>query len=152
MEADFLYVLLRVSLAVRHHPGVSMHNNKVFASKFLALLGLLFFLPGVNQTKAAELSQTVSLVKYSKPASFTLSSKSDINLRNDYPVRLLNLKIFETETQKKVLEIKVFPAGESVNLAFSKAGRYGVCYYVNEEDSQNAERCIEMNLVKAREV
>ncbi len=119
-----------------------------------ALISLVTFFFDAEHLTAAEVEnpQIVSLVQSDTPVSLTLSPTSGINLRNDYSSQLHDLKIFETATQKRLVMIKVLPAGESVSLSFSKTGNYSVCYFVSSEESNEADHCIELNLVKATEV
>jgi hypothetical protein len=131
-----------------------MHRNTIGMIAALFLFGLLAFFSTTKDLLAGESEtlQTVSLIHSDTPISLTLSPTSEINIRNDYSTHLVNVKIIDKATQKKILTIKVFPAGESISLSFGKAGVYGVCYLVGNQDSKSIDHCIDLNLVKAREV
>ncbi|PIQ99581.1 MAG: hypothetical protein COV66_10525 [Nitrospinae bacterium CG11_big_fil_rev_8_21_14_0_20_45_15] len=131
-----------------------MHRKTTGTIAALFLFGVLAFFSDTKDLLAGDLEtmQTVSLIHSDTPVSLTLSPTSEINIRNDYPTHLVNVKIIDKATQKKILTIKVFPAGESISLSFGKAGVYGVCYLVGNKDSKGIDHCINLNLVKAREV
>jgi len=131
-----------------------MHRKTTGTTVVLFIFGFLAFFSATKDLLADETGtmQTVSLIHSDTPVSFTLSPTSEISIRNDYSTHLVNVKIIDKTSQKNLLMIKVFPAGESVSLTFGKAGVYGVCYLVGNQDLKDIDHCIHLNLVKAREV
>lgn len=131
-----------------------MHRKTTGTIVALFIFGFLALFSTTKDLLAGEYEtmQTVSLIHSDTPVSLTLSPTSEINIRNDYSTHLVNVKIIDKSSQKKLLMIKVFPAGESVSLTFGKAGIYGVCYLVGNQDLEDMDHCVHLNLVKAREV
>ena len=71
--------------------------------------------------------------------------RSSVQVRNDFDVSLLNLKIVESSSGKLLANIKSFMPGQTFDLEFAAKGTYFICYSL-KKDHQESDMCLQLHV------
>ena len=108
----------------------------------LVLLSVSFPLPAHTEERTISLNGGGS-----GNAEFNVSQNEDVRFNNDFDTPLIDMAVIQIKADKTILLVKKFMPGQSINLAFAKAGSYRVCYSASgPPDATQA--CITLNVVK----
>ena len=93
--------------------------------------------------KAADLSIDDSLQTGDR---FQVSEGSGLEVINRLNRRIANVRVLARVSGKKLLSVQALSPGQSLNVAFSRAGVYALCYAAGLE--KDGVTCLEINVVK----
>ncbi|MBN4079655.1 hypothetical protein JYT60_00295 [bacterium AH-315-C08] len=80
-----------------------------------------------------------------KPGEVRVYQNAYVKISNTFNSALYDLTIIEFPSEKRVLSIADFQSGQSLEMSFSKAGEYKICYS-SENDLRT---CLLLDVLKA---
>jgi len=78
---------------------------------------------------------------------FKVPKSSEIKLNNDNALALHNFTVIQVASGKKMLTIRKFNPGQSVNLAFDREGTYVICYSTDPGSLETRSTCLQISVV-----
>jgi len=80
-----------------------------------------------------------------EPSELRVYQNAYVKISNTFNSALYDLTVIEFPSEKRVLSIADFQSGQSIEMLFSKAGEYKICYS-SENDSRT---CLLLDVLKA---
>ncbi|MFQ5449289.1 MAG: hypothetical protein ACE5E9_01600 [Nitrospinaceae bacterium] len=118
------------------------HGRKYLGSFLggLILLGMVFSL-------AEAQARTISLNPPDKGISrVSISKGAAVQLSNDFKAALHNLMIIEVSSGRKVISVRKFLPGQTMELEFNQEGTYVICYSIGPEVQRVNDMCLQINV------
>ena len=111
----------------------------------LVALWVYFCLPA--NLFGESLVRTISLEATDQEQKVNVSVGSSVTFLNNYPQKLYETSVIAVLSDKKILSIESFAAGQSFGLQFSKKGSYSICYSLKPKTDSTNLTCLEINVV-----
>jgi hypothetical protein len=121
---------------------ISARSLKVFS---LAMLVGCLCLP--TSLLGESLVRTISLKATDQEQDIRVPVGSSVTFLNNYPQALYETSITTDLSNKKLLSIESFAAGQSFGLEFSKKGPYSICYSLKPKTDSISPICLQINVV-----
>jgi hypothetical protein len=93
------------------------------------------------------LVRTISLKATDQEQDIRVPVGSSVTFLNNYPQALYETSITTDLSNKKLLSIESFAAGQSFGLEFSKKGPYSICYSLKPKTDSISPICLQINVV-----
>jgi hypothetical protein len=126
---------------------MSLVKNSVHSLKTIgpAVLALCLCLPA--NLLGESLARTISLEAADQEQDIRIPVGSSVIFLNNYPQELYETSIITDHSDKKLLSLELFRAGQSFGLEFSKKGPYSICYSLKPETDSTDPICLQINVV-----
>ncbi|MDH5763511.1 MAG: hypothetical protein OEZ51_11040 [Nitrospinota bacterium] len=124
------------------------HSNKSSIGSWVTIGAAVFvaFLFPANLF-GESLARTISLEAVDQKQKVSIPVGASVTFLNNYPQELYQTSIITNHSDKRILSIDSFPAGQSFGLEFSKQGPYSICYSLKPEEDSAQPICIQINVV-----
>jgi hypothetical protein len=122
--------------------GTSVRSFKMIG---LALWVICLCLPA--SLFGESLVRTISLEATDQEQNIRIPVGSSVNFLNNYPQELYKTSIIKDHSDKKLLSIESFAAGQTFGLQFSKKGPYSICYSLKPKTDSTNPICLQINVV-----
>jgi len=122
--------------------GVTIRSFKIIG---LAVLAVCLCLPATLFGES--LARTVSLEATDQEQNIRIPVGSSVTFLNNYPQELYETSIITNHSDKKLLSIESFAAGQTFGLQFSKKGPYSICYSLKPKTDSINPICLQINVV-----
>jgi hypothetical protein len=111
----------------------------------LAVLAVSMCLPATLFGES--LARTISLEATDQEQNIRIPVGSSVTLLNNYPQELYQTSIITDHSEKKLLSLESFAAGQTFGLQFSKKGPYSICYSLKPKTDSTNPICLHINVV-----
>jgi hypothetical protein len=126
----------------RYSGGVSIRSLKIIG---LSVLAVCLCLPVTLWGES--LARTISLEATDQEQNIRIPVGSSVTFLNNYPQELYETSIIKDHSDKKLLSIESFAAGQTFGLQFSKKGPYSICYSLKPKTDSINPICLQINVV-----
>jgi hypothetical protein len=126
----------------KYSDGVSIRSLKIIG---LSVLAVCLCLPATLFGES--LARTISLESTDQEQNFRIPVGSSVTFLNNYPQELYETSIITDHSDKKLLSIETFAAGQAFGLQFSKKGPYSICFSLKPKTDSTNPICLQINVV-----
>lgn len=129
--------------------SVKNYSNRISVRSLktigLAVLAVCLCLPA--HLFGESLARTISLEANDQEQDIRIPVGSSVTFLNNYPQELYGTSIITDHSDKKLLSIESFAAGQSFGLQFPRKGPCSICYSLKPKTVLTNPICLQINVV-----